>query len=164
MLFFVMRNMQKLSRVTRQFARGQYDARVKIKSEDEIGRLAEDFNWMADAMSRQMEQLQYEVRRQEEFTAAFAHELKTPLTSIIGYADTIRQMELSKEETDMCADYIFRQGKKMCIRDSITIPYEELGSIEVIRADGSRIPVISGGRFVVPGTEALNESLDEAGK
>ena len=46
----------------------------------------------------------------------------------------------------------------------ITIPYEELGSIEVIRADGSRIPVISGGRFVVPGTEALNESLDEAGK
>ncbi|MFR3322366.1 MAG: histidine kinase dimerization/phospho-acceptor domain-containing protein [Lachnospiraceae bacterium] len=113
MLFFVMRNMQKLSRVTRQFARGQYDARVKIKSEDEIGRLAEDFNWMADAMSRQMEQLQYEVRRQEEFTAAFAHELKTPLTSIIGYADTIRQMELSKEETDMCADYIFRQGKRL---------------------------------------------------
>ena len=46
----------------------------------------------------------------------------------------------------------------------ITIPYEELGSIEVIRADGSRIPVISGGRFVVLGTEALNESLDEAGK
>ena len=46
----------------------------------------------------------------------------------------------------------------------ITIPYEELVSIEVIRADGSRIPVISGGRFVVPGTEALNESLDEAGK
>lgn len=46
----------------------------------------------------------------------------------------------------------------------ITIPYEELGSIEVIRENGSRIPVISGGRFVVPGTEALNESLDEAGK
>ena len=43
----------------------------------------------------------------------------------------------------------------------ITIPYEELGSIEVIRADGSRIPVISGGRFVVPGTEVLNEALKE---
>ena len=37
----------------------------------------------------------------------------TLLTSIIGYADTIRQMELSKEETDMCADYIFRQGKRL---------------------------------------------------
>ncbi len=112
-LFFVMRNMQKLSKATRQFARGKYDARVEIRSHDEIGTLAEDFNWMANAMNTQMEQLQGEVQRQEEFTAAFAHELKTPLTSIIGYADTIRQMELSPEETDMCADYIYRQGKRL---------------------------------------------------
>lgn len=112
-LFLVMRNMQKLSRATRQFARGQYDTRVEVRSSVEIGMLAEDFNWMANAMNMQMQQLQNEVRRQEEFTAAFAHELKTPLTSIIGYADTIRQMELSPEETDMCADYIFRQGKRL---------------------------------------------------
>lgn len=112
-LFFVMRNMQKLSRATRQFARGKYDVRVDIRSHDEVGTLAADFNWMANAMNTQMEQLQNEVQRQEEFTAAFAHELKTPLTSIIGYADTIRQMELSPEETDMCADYIYRQGKRL---------------------------------------------------
>lgn len=112
-LFLVMRNMQKLSRATRQFARGRYDTRVEIRSRDEIGMLAEDFNWMANAMNVQMEKLQDDVRRQEEFTAAFAHELKTPLTSIIGYADTIRQMELSPEETDMCADYIYRQGKRL---------------------------------------------------
>lgn len=112
-LFVVMGNMQKLSKATRQFARGQYQTRVKIKSRDEIGMLAEDFNWMANAMNQQMERLQNEVRRQEEFTASFAHELKTPLTSIIGYADTIRQMDLSPEETDMCADYIYRQGKRL---------------------------------------------------
>ncbi len=112
-LFLVMRNMQTLSSATRRFATGRYDTRVKIGSTDEIGRLAEDFNWMANTMNTQMEQLQSEVTRQEEFTAAFAHELKTPLTSIIGYADTIRQMELSPEETDMCADYIFRQGKRL---------------------------------------------------
>lgn len=112
-LFFVMRNMQKLSRATRQFARGKYDTRVDIRSGDEIGTLASDFNWMANAMNTQMVQLQNEVQRQEEFTAAFAHELKTPLISIIGYADTIRQMELSAEETDMCADYIYRQGKRL---------------------------------------------------
>ena len=98
-------------RQTRQFATGQYHTRVNIRSKDEIGTLASDFNWMANAMNTQMVQLQNEVQRQEEFTAAFAHELKTPLTSIIGYADTIRQMELTPEETDMCADYIYRQGK-----------------------------------------------------
>ena len=112
-LFFVMRNMQKLSSATRQYAGGRYQVRVNIRSQDEIGALAQDFNWMANAMNQQMEKLQEEVKRKEEFTAAFAHELKTPLTSIIGYADTIRQMDLSKEETDMCADYIFHQGKRL---------------------------------------------------
>lgn len=113
LLFFVMRNMQKLSRATRQFAQGNYDVRVQIRSRDEIGMLADDFNWMANEMNQQMQKLKEEVRRQEEFTSAFAHELKTPLTSIIGYADTIRQMELSQEETDMCADYIYHQGKRL---------------------------------------------------
>ena len=112
-LFFVMRNMRKLSLATRKFADGQYNIRVKIKSSDEVGILANDFNWMADCMNRQMNRLQNEVERQEAFTSAFAHELKTPLTSIIGYADTIRQMNLDPEETAMCADYIYRQGKRL---------------------------------------------------
>ena len=93
--------------------RGITAPRARIRSRDEIGRLAEDFNWMAGAMNRQMEQLKDQVRRQEAFTAAFAHELKTPLTSIIGYADTIRLVELTREETDQCAGYISSQGKRL---------------------------------------------------
>lgn len=42
----------------------------------------------------------------------------------------------------------------------ITIPYEELGSIEVLTGDGRRIPLLLDGRFVLPGTELLNEALD----
>ncbi len=41
----------------------------------------------------------------------------------------------------------------------ITIPYDELGEIAVLRPDGTRIPLIREGRFVLPGTEALNENL-----
>lgn len=41
----------------------------------------------------------------------------------------------------------------------ITIPYSELGDIVAVAADGSRTPVILNGRFVVPGTEELNEEL-----
>jgi hypothetical protein len=44
----------------------------------------------------------------------------------------------------------------------ITIPYDELGDITVLCRDGRNIPVITGGRFVVPGTELLNEALDES--
>ena len=44
----------------------------------------------------------------------------------------------------------------------ITIPYEELGRIAVVTGDGREIPLISGGEFVLPGTEFLNEPLKNA--
>ena len=44
----------------------------------------------------------------------------------------------------------------------ITIPYDELGELTAVRKDGTRIPIIKEGRFVLPGTEALNRPLDQA--
>ena len=46
------------------------------------------------------------------------------------------------------------------VHTDITIPYDELDRITAIRADGSEIPIIAGGRFVLAGTEILNEALD----
>ena len=43
----------------------------------------------------------------------------------------------------------------------ITIPYDELGEISVIKTDGTRIPILLDGRFVLVGAEVLNEALDE---
>lgn len=43
----------------------------------------------------------------------------------------------------------------------ITIPYEEIGEITAVCADGRRIPVIQDGRFVLAGTEELNKPFDE---
>lgn len=43
----------------------------------------------------------------------------------------------------------------------ITIPYDELGELTAVQADGTQLPIIKEGRFVLPGSEALNEALDE---
>ena len=43
----------------------------------------------------------------------------------------------------------------------ITIPYDELAELTAVRKDGSRIPVIKDGRFVLPGCEELNKAFDE---
>lgn len=43
----------------------------------------------------------------------------------------------------------------------ITIPYEELGDIVAVTSEGNEIPIIEQGRFVLEGTEMLNEALDE---
>jgi leucyl aminopeptidase (aminopeptidase T) len=42
----------------------------------------------------------------------------------------------------------------------ITIPYDELAEISVVTAEGKRIPILKDGRFVLAGTESLNEPLD----
>ena len=41
----------------------------------------------------------------------------------------------------------------------ITIPYEEIGGIYAVKPDGTKTAIIEDGRFVLPGTEALNEAL-----
>ena len=44
---------------------------------------------------------------------AFSHELKTPMTAIIGYADTLRSMQVSPEQQRMAAGYIFSEAKRV---------------------------------------------------
>ena len=43
----------------------------------------------------------------------------------------------------------------------ITIPYDELGEITAVREDGTQIPIIHNGRFVLPGCEELNRAFEE---
>lgn len=103
----------RLSKATRELAAGNYSKEVEVKGNDEVATLSEDFNNMAKQLKENIHELSENVRRQEEFTEGFAHELKTPLTSIIGYADMIRSMDLSPEDTALSADYIFSQGKRL---------------------------------------------------
>ncbi|MDE6627255.1 MAG: HAMP domain-containing histidine kinase [Lachnospiraceae bacterium] len=104
---------QKLSHITRRFAKGDYGIRADESGRDEISMLAKDFNYMADSLMEKMEELTMHAKNQEAFTSAFAHELKTPLTAIIGYADMIRSMELSTPEKIKAAGYVYSQGKRL---------------------------------------------------
>ena len=54
-----------------------------------------------------------QARRQEDFTANFAHELKTPMTSIIGYADTLYQKTLPPEDVHQLAGIIMNEGMRL---------------------------------------------------
>lgn len=104
---------RRLSRATRAIARGSYQSRVKSRGNDEIACLMEDFNTMAERLEANILELNDAVRRQEEFTGAFAHELKTPLTSIIGYSELLMSMELTEETRMTSAGYIYRDGKRL---------------------------------------------------
>ena len=104
---------RRLSIATKKIASGNYQVLVPIKGNDEISMLAQNFNQMAIQLNENMEELKDKTRRQELFTNNFAHELKTPLTSMIGYADIIRSKKLSEENTILYANQIVMDGKRL---------------------------------------------------
>ena len=110
---FLTKSISSLSKTARRFAKGNYDVRSKLNGNDEIAMLSRDFNFMADSIEQKIDELKDRAEKQEDFTASFAHELKTPLTSIIGYSDMIRTMQLPPEETMEYANYIYLQGKRL---------------------------------------------------
>lgn len=102
-----------LTRATREMAAGDYKYRARQISRDELGQLTGDFNRMANALEENICKLEEEIEAREEFMGAFAHELKTPLTAIIGYADMLRSHKLDEEKSIMSANYIYTEGKRL---------------------------------------------------
>ena len=113
MASWLLRPLRRLSRATRRIAGGNLSVRARMESKDEIGDLAADFNHMADNLEQQFQELEDAARRQEDFIGSFAHELKTPLTSMIGYADMLRTTQVTQEEQFQAANYIFKEGKRL---------------------------------------------------
>lgn len=110
---FLTAPIRQLSRSARRIADGDYAVRAKVRTSDEIGILASQFNHMAQELERHIASLELASQQQKDFTASFAHELKTPLTSIIGYADTLRSRRLPEEQQFEAANFIFSEGRRL---------------------------------------------------
>ena len=79
------RPLRDMSAAARQMARGNYAVRVDANRRDELGALAEDFNQMAKEVQRS-------AQMQRDLLANVSHDLRTPLTLIKGYAETVRDI------------------------------------------------------------------------
>lgn len=104
--YLLTRPMVKLKNVATRITEGELELRSNIKSTDEIGALSREFDRMTDSLVDQME-------RQNQFIGNFTHEIKTPMTSIIGYAELMRGGTLDKEDQVEAANYIFSEGKRL---------------------------------------------------
>ena len=102
--------LRALTRVSRELADGNLQRRVRVTSQDEVGQLSAEFNAMADKLQTSMDGMKSAMERQEEFMGSFAHELKTPMTSIIGYADLLRSQELTEQDRREAANYVFSEN------------------------------------------------------
>ncbi|WP_026280984.1 HAMP domain-containing sensor histidine kinase [Paenibacillus massiliensis] len=111
----------KLSRLSTEVKNGNLDVRAEVKQQDEIGRLADNFNDMIDQISKQItiikkdrDRLQELHRKEKLFFDNVTHELKTPLTSILGYAELIRENgEQDRSFFDKGMNHIIEESKRL---------------------------------------------------
>src|SRR5690625_2629737 len=82
---------QKLIETTRKIAAGNYHVKLNVNQHDEIGILASDFSKMSDQLG------QVEEKRQE-FVSNVSHEIQSPLTSIQGFSQALREQNLPDGE------------------------------------------------------------------
>ncbi len=82
------RSLRDLTEATVDIARGRFGRQVKVRSKDEIGRLAESFN----QMSTDLEQA---TKTRQQMTADIAHDFRSPLSVITGYAEALSDNKLA---------------------------------------------------------------------
>lgn len=102
-----------LTAASADIAGGAYEKRTCIRTADEIGALSGSFDAMAESVEQTVHALEASVQQRDDFMGAFTHELKTPMTAIIGYADTLRTMQCDPDAQKMAAGYIFGEAKRV---------------------------------------------------
>lgn len=105
----VLRPLKDLSEGACQIAEGQYDQRITVTGRDEIGQLSENFNKMAAAVEYRTHRLEESEHKKTLFMGNLTHELKTPMTSISGYAQTLLHVKVSEEDRVEALKYIYQE-------------------------------------------------------
>lgn len=104
---------KQLSIAMDKLSNQEYNVLVPSYRHDEIGELTNGFLKMSKQIEDYIAELKDVNKRQETFINNFTHELKTPLTSIIGYADYMRSKKLNEEEIVLSANHILNEGKRL---------------------------------------------------
>ena len=118
---------REMARATRRYAEGDFDIRMNdYGRDDELGELAASFNNMAES-------LQQTERQRREFIANISHELKTPMTTIAGYADGILDGVISPEEERQYLSIISAESRRLSRLVRRMLDVSQLQSMDLIK-------------------------------
>jgi len=106
---------------TKKVVKGQYDESIKLSSNDEIGELATSFKEMQVSIKEYIHQLEEDKKKiveleraRTQFFHQITHELKTPLTTISGYAQIIGEEDFNDREfLQVAANRINNESKRL---------------------------------------------------
>ncbi len=120
------RPLRELTAATRAVAEGDLGLTVPVRSRDELGELTASFNRMSEELNRSTS-----IRRQ--MTADIAHELRTPISIILGHADAVHDRVLppTQETFDIIRDEACRLER--LVEDLRTLSMADAGELALTR-------------------------------
>ena len=138
----------EISKITGELKRLNFDNKCHIRSKDEIGQLAENVNELSNALAHNLEILYYknealekeiEIKtkldmRRKELLNNVSHELKSPLSLMLGYAEALKlNISTNKEDSDFFCDVIMDEASKMnqLVEKLLNINQVEFGDISL---------------------------------
>ncbi len=83
--------LREVTAVAESMAAGNFQIKSKKKRDDEIGRLSDTLNYLADEITKKE-------KLKNDFISSVSHELRTPLTSIMGWAITLQSEKIRQKE------------------------------------------------------------------
>lgn len=132
----------RLECASRAIAAGEYGSRTRVDTDDEIGALSTHFDAMAQAVQERVEALDENLHREKEFVAAFTHELKTPMTTMMGYADWLRAGSADTAAVKEAADYIYHETHRL-----EEFSFKLLALLQLDHREPERLPVLDRALF-----------------
>ena len=107
----------ELNKTTEEIAGGAYHSRVHLRRRgartDEIDELAANFDRMAEKVEEHLQSLRETNEKQRRLLGSLSHEMKTPLTAIIGYSETLMTVKLAEKNKIQALTYIHSEGKRL---------------------------------------------------
>ena len=121
----IFRPIEQINEATKKVALGEYDIELESKREDEIGELTNNFNKMTHGL-KSTENLQ------KEFINNVSHEIKTPVSSIEGFAKFLKDKNLTDEEREEYANIIIEEAKRLENLTGKILKLSKLNNQEII--------------------------------
>ncbi len=94
------KQMEKMSEVTKRMSLLRFDEKINYKGKDEIGLLANSIDEMSEELKKSIDKLQKDVERRKRLIRDISHELKTPVTTIMGYTESIQIVAADNERVN----------------------------------------------------------------